>query len=145
MWSARSVIKNIAGVAAFTGVFLLARYQATGEFIEFGGEPFSVTMERDAARINATLPEMVSEGVRLDRAAAGPGNAFNYIYTIVDDGDAKKISSDQREFDKLKAQLRERVCTVMPAYRDNETIVTYSLRDAAGGIVADISINPKDC
>ena len=145
MWNARSVIKNIAGVAAFTGVFLLARYYATGDFIEFGGEPFSATMERDAARINATLPEMVSEGVRLDKAAAGPGNAFNYIYTVVDDGDARKIAGDKRELDKLKAQLRERVCTVMPAYRENETIVTYSLRDNAGGPVAEISINPKDC
>jgi hypothetical protein len=33
----------------------------------------------------------------------------------------------------------------MPAYRNNNTIVRYSLRNNSGDMIADISINPKDC
>ncbi|MGA3063050.1 MAG: hypothetical protein ABSD90_07450 [Methylocystis sp.] len=145
MMTAKSALKHVAGVLMFAAIFLLTRYYVTGELLEFNKEPFSVTMEHDAARLNATLPEMVSEGVRLDKAAAGPGNLFNYIYTVVDDDAASKIVADPKELDKLRSQLRERVCTVMPAYRNNNTIVRYSLRNNSGDIIADISINPKDC
>jgi hypothetical protein len=145
MVMAKRAMKHIAGVLAFATMFLLARYYVTGESLEFNKEPFSATMERDAARLNATLPEMVSEGVRLDKAAAGPGNVFNYFYTIVDDDAAKKIVGDPKELGKLKSQLQERVCTVMPAYRNNNAIVRYSLRNNSGDMIADISINPKDC
>ncbi|MGA8171762.1 MAG: hypothetical protein WB816_13150 [Methylocystis sp.] len=145
MVTAKGAIKHAAGILAFATIFLLARYYMTGESLEFNKEPFSATMERDAARINATLPEMVSEGVRLDRTTAGPGNLFNYLYTVVDDDAARKIANDPRELGKLKAQLHERVCTVMPAYRNNNTVVKYSLRNNSGETIADISINPRDC
>ncbi len=145
MMTAKSALKHVAGVLMFATIFLLTRCYVTGESLEFNREPFSVTMEHDAARLNATLPEMVSEGVRLDKAAAGPGNLFNYFYTVVDDDAASKIVADPKELDKLRAQLRERVCTVMPAYRNNNTIVRYSLRNNSGDVIADISINPKDC
>jgi hypothetical protein len=145
MVTAKSAMKHGAGVLAFVTIFLLVRYYATEESLEWRKEPFSVTMERDAARLNATVPEMVSEGVRLDKVVAGPGNLFNYLYTVVDDDAARKIAGDQKELDKLKTQLRERVCTVMPAYRNNNTIVRYSLSNNSGDAIADISIDPKDC
>ncbi len=145
MVTAKSAMKHVAGVLAFATMFLLARYFITGESLELNKEPFSVTMEHDAVRLNATLPEMVSEGVRLDKVVAGPGNLFNYLYTVVDDDAAKKIAGDPKELGKLKSQLQERVCTVMPAYRSNNTIVRYLLRHNSGDVIADISINPKDC
>ena len=103
MVTAKSALKHVAGVLMFAAIFLLTRYYVTGESLEFNKEPFSVTMEHDAARLNATLPEMVSEGVRLDKAAAGPGNLFNYIYTVVDDDAASKIAADPKELDKLRS------------------------------------------
>jgi hypothetical protein len=145
MVTVKGAMKHVAGVLLFATMFLLARYFITGESLELNTEPFSVTMEHDAARLNATLPEMVSEGVRLDKVAAGPGNLFNYLYTVVDDDAAKKLAGDPKELGKLKSQLQERVCTVMPAYRNNNTIVRYSLRNNSGDVIADVSINPKDC
>jgi hypothetical protein len=143
--TAKSAMQAGALVVALAAIFLLGRYVVTGEYFGLNKEPFSVAMEREAARLNATLPEMVSSSVRLDKAAAGPGNSFNYRYTIVDADAAKNIVENANERDKLKAQLQERVCTVMPAYRKNGTIVNYSLRDIEGATIADISIDPKNC
>ena len=106
---------------------------------------FFVTLQRDASELNATLPEMVSRGVRLDEVVAGPGNSFNYIYTILDDASANDIAGDATRIDELKTQMKERVCSTMPSYRKNRVIINYFLRSNAGDLVADISIDPKDC
>ena len=146
MLTAKSAMQNsIALIIAFAVIFLLGKYYLTGDFFGRHKEPFLVTMEREAAELNATLPEMVSASVRLDKVTAGPGNAFNYVYTVVDADAAKNIVGNASELNKLRAQLQERVCTVMPAYRANGTIVNYSLKDAAGAAIADISIDPRDC
>lgn len=146
MLTAKSAMqKAIALIIAFAVIFVLGRYYMTGNFFGLHKEPFSVTMEREAAALNATLPEMVSDSVRLDKATAGPGNSFSYIYTIVDADAAKNMVGNVVELNKLRTQLQERVCTVMPAYRENGTIVNYSLKDVAGAAIADISIDPRDC
>ena len=141
----KSAIKHIAGVIVFAAIIMLARYYINADTYTRNKEPFSVIMARDAAQLNATLPEMVSASVRLDKAAAGPGNSFNYIYTIVDDDAARNVAGDPNELNKLKMQLQERVCSVMPAYRENGTIIKYSLKDIRGGAIAEVSINPNDC
>jgi len=105
----------------------------------------SFALEHEAAELNATLPEQVSETMRLDKATTGPGNAFTYVYTIVDDDAAKALQRDFVQLNKLKKQLQERVCTMMPEYRARGTIVGYSLRDAAGATLAEITVNPRDC
>jgi hypothetical protein len=136
--------QQVAALIAFAIVLLSLRYIAGG-LIGSGKEPVSVSLEREAEQLNATLPEMVSQNVRLDKTAAGPGNAFGYFYTVVDDDVAKKFADDPTERDKLRAQLRERVCTNMPAFRENGVVVNYSVRNSAGATITDISINPKDC
>jgi hypothetical protein len=136
--------QQIASLAA-PAIVLLSIIYFAGDRLGLKKEPISAVLEREAAELNATLPEMVSRSVRLDKAAAGPGNAFAYFYTIVDDDVAKRMSGNSVELDKLKAQLKERVCTNMPAYRENGTIVTYSVKSNAGVTIADVSINPKHC
>ena len=129
----------------FVGIFLLARYYRMEISTEANDEPLSVTLWRAATQVNDTLPEMVSERVRLDKVTAGPGNSFNYVYTIVDDEAARNLSDHSDKIGELKAQLHDRVCSMMPDYRDNGTIVNYSLNDNSGAPIAAISINPADC
>jgi hypothetical protein len=143
--TAKSAMQTVTLVVALAAIFLLGRYYLTGDFFGLNKEPFSIAMVREAAELNATLPEMVSDSVRLDKVTAGPGNSFNYIYTIIDADAAKNMVGDTNEIDKLKTQLRKRVCTVMPAYRENGTVVNYSLKDVSGVTIADISIDPKTC
>jgi len=145
MLPVKSATQGIAIALALAVIFLAARRYGAQYFSEPFDEPLSFALGRDAAALNATLPEMVSQGVRLDKAGAGPGNAFNYVYTIVDDAAAAKLLGDPKELESLKAQLRERVCTVMPEYRDNGTVVTYSLKNNAGASIAEIGIDPGDC
>ncbi len=144
MLTAKSAKLIVAGVAVSIAIFLSVRHYRISSFYE-QNETFFINLADDAERLNATLPEMVSENIRLDKATAGPDNSFHYNYTIVDDDSARKIAGDPEELDKLKMQLKERVCNLMPAYRANGTIVNYALKDNAGAIVADIAINPRDC
>jgi ABC-type transport system substrate-binding protein len=145
MLPVKSATQATALILALAVIFLAARRYGAQYFSEPLDEPLSFALGRDAAALNATLPEMVSQGVRLDKASAGPGNAFSYVYTIVDDAAAAKILGDPKELESLKTQLRERVCTIMPEYRDNGTVVTYTLKNGSGVSIADIAIDPADC
>jgi hypothetical protein len=136
--------QQIAALVALAIILLSIRF-IVGGFFGSDKTPVSISLEREAEQLNATLPEMVSQNVRLDKTAAGPGNAFGYFYTVVDDDVAKKFADDPSERDKLQAQLRERVCANMPAFRENGVVVSYSVRNNAGATITDISINPKDC
>ncbi len=144
MLTPKSARLIVAGVAVSVAIFLSVTYYRTSS-VSDENQTFFINLADDAERLNATLPEMVSENIRLDKATAGPGNSFHYNYTIVDNDAATKIAGDPDELGKLKTQLQERVCNLMPAYRANGTIVNYALKDNAGALVADISINPRDC
>ncbi|HMK88017.1 MAG TPA: hypothetical protein VK446_00070 [Methylocystis sp.] len=102
-------------------------------------------LQRDAEELNATLPEMVSDSVRLEATRSGPGNAFQYQLTITDDAVALSIAADPKRMRDLEAQLHARVCARMPLYRERGTIVSYLLKDNAGAPIAEISVNPEDC
>jgi hypothetical protein len=144
MVTAKSARLIVAGVVVSIAIFFSVKFYRISSLSE-QNETFFINLADDAERLNATLPEMVSENIRLDKATAGPGNSFHYNYTIVDNDAATKIAGDPEELSKLKMQLQERVCDLMPAYRANGTIVNYALRDNAGAVIADISINPRDC
>jgi hypothetical protein len=127
-----------------SGVYLLGRAYRSGGLPGFEEPPpFNLGIEAD--RLNATLPEMVSEGVRLDEARAGPKNSFTYFYTILDDDKAQDILKNQAKRDSLRAQLHDRVCFMMPAFREHGAIVIYALKDGAGRPIAEIKINSMDC
>ncbi|MGD9541241.1 hypothetical protein [Methylocystis sp.] len=132
-------------IAVVAAAFLLARHTREVLSLDEDPEPLSLTLEREAAEVNATLPEMVSEGVRLDNTTAGPGNAFNYNYTIVDDEAARTLVANPEKLAQLKTQLQERVCLTMPERRASGAIIRYSLKDNEGKIIADVSIDAGDC
>lgn len=142
-WTGALEAAVLIGVAATA--FLLARQYRESLSIEDVSEPISLALEREAAEVNATLPEMVSEGVRLDRTTAGPGNAFNYSYTIVDDEAARTLLGNAKKLADLRAQLQERVCLTMPQRRTSATLIRYSLKDNKGETIADVSIDAGDC
>ncbi|MGJ0510767.1 hypothetical protein [Methylocystis sp.] len=139
VWEAAALIVIVATA------FLLARQYRESLNVDEPLEPLSLALEREAAEVNATLPEMVSEGVRLDKATAGPGNAFNYNYTIVDDEAAKTLIGNAKKLAELKTQLQERVCLTMPNHRSSGAIIRYSLKDNKGEMIADVSIDAGDC
>lgn len=138
-WEAAIVIAVVASA------FLLARQTRESLSIDEDPEPLSLTLEREAAEVNATLPEMVSEGVRLDNTTAGPGNAFNYNYTVVDDEAARSLAASPEKLAQLKTQLQERVCLTMPQRRASGAIIRYSLKNNEGKTIADVSIDAGDC
>jgi hypothetical protein len=132
-------------VLAFGAIFLAGRWAAGLREAPPDMGAISLALEREAAELNATLPEQVSETMRLDEATTGPGNAFTYHYTIVDADAAKELQRNFVKLDELKRQLEQRVCTMMPDYRVRKTVVGYMLRDEAGVALADISVNPQEC
>lgn len=142
--TAKSAMQTIALIIAVAAAFLLARYFKAAELAK-DPEFLLSSLEEEAAELNATLPEMVSEGVRLDAVTSGPGNAFNYSYTIVDEDAARNMAGNANRLSDLRTQLQERVCATMPDRRANNTIVKYTLRDAKGATIADIAINAGDC
>ncbi len=140
----RAATRTIFLLIFLAGVFLLGKaYRIGGPLSSDASPPFNLGIE--AERLNATLPEMVSEGVRLDETRAGPGNSFAYIYTILDDSRVSDLSPDRTKLEDLGAQLHNRVCVMMPAFREHGVIVTYSFRDGSGKTIAEIKIDPMDC
>jgi hypothetical protein len=145
MLTAKRGVQAIILIVVFAATFGLVRQYRSGAIVDEGKELVSIDLEREAAEVNATLPEMVSEGVRLDEVTAGPGNSFNYRYTILDDDSVKDLSKKSEKLKELEVQLHERVCENMPDFRKNGTVVKYVLRDNAGKVLAEFSINPRDC
>jgi hypothetical protein len=138
-------LEAAALVAVVVAAFLIARHYRESLSDEEDSAPISLALEREAAEVNATLPEMVSEGVRLDQTSAGPGNIFNYSYTVVDDEAARALVGNAKKLAELRAQLQERVCLTMPHHRTSGTTVRYSLKDNRGETIADVSIEAGDC
>lgn len=103
------------------------------------------SLERDAENLNKTLPEIVSEGVRLDATEAGPGNFFTYIYTVIDDQAAKEMFANEKNIKALTAQLKNRVCVMMEDYKKNKTTVNYLFKNDQSEIIYKITIDPKEC
>jgi hypothetical protein len=128
----------VAGIGLAAFLLLLKGFRAKEE-------PFTERLVRDAEQLNGALPEIVSRGVRLDKAAAGPGNAFSYFYTVLEESTAREITGSAARLAELRAQLKQRVCLSMPEYREHGTVVRYALRSSHGRSVADISIDPRQC
>ncbi|MGD9544887.1 MAG: hypothetical protein AB7F41_00470 [Methylocystis sp.] len=139
------ILEAAAAVAVVVAAFLFARQYRESLSDDEDLAPLSLTLEQEAAEVNATLPEMVSDGVRLDKTTAGPGNIFNYSYTVVDDEAARTLVGNEKKLTELKAQLQERVCLTMPQHRTSGTIIRYSLKDNKGETIADVSIDAGEC
>lgn len=112
---------------------------------EISKKPEGVDLTLDAAELNKTLPEMVSEGVRLDRTSGGPGNQFHYFYTILDEDQARAIVSVPGRLREIVSQLNERVCGMMPNYVKNGVVVTYHLSSHIDAALPMIVVDPGEC
>ena len=139
-WIIRGLLLIVSASAAFYFGTLLRT-----EKLSASQEDILSNLNQNSDLLNKTLPELVSEGVRLDTTIVGPGNSFNYFYTIVDDQTLDGMIKNENNNQYLSKQLFERVCTMMPDYRDNGTIVNYFLNNNAGRVIIKISVEPKDC
>ena len=132
------------GLAAVAAAFIGGRYfQKLPTYSS--GKSSEPDLSLDSIGLNKTLPEMVSEGVRLDRTSAGPGKAFNYFYTVLDDDQALAISRDPSRIQQVFSQLNERVCAMMPNYVNHGVVVKYHLRNRFGADLPSILVNPAGC
>lgn len=132
------------GVAAVSVAFLCGRY-----FQNILGEPgersIVLDLAQNATDLNETLPEMVSEGVRLDKTSAGPGKAFNYFYTILDEDQARGLAAHPSRLQQIVSQLNQRVCMMMPNYVRNGVIVRYYLKNSIVADLPTVVVDPRDC
>jgi hypothetical protein len=134
----------MVGVAAASAAFIGGRYfqNLPIHSAEISREP---DLSLDSIGLNKTLPEMVSEGVRLDRTSAGPGKTFNYFYSVLDDDQALAISRDPSRTRQIFLQLNERVCAMMPNYVNHGVVVKYHLRNRFGADLPSIIVDPAGC
>ena len=112
---------------------------------EFSKKSAGVDLLRDASELNKTLPEMVSEGVRLDRTGAGPGKLFHYYYTILDDDQARTLIDHPSRLKEIISQLNDRVCGMMPNYVQNGVVIKYHLKTRIDASLPDIIVDPGVC
>jgi hypothetical protein len=144
----RSVSKLVVfaavGVAGLFAAFMFGRYFQNLPR-DLSAKPSVVDLALDAVTMNKTLPEMVSDGVQLDRTSAGPGNTFNYFYTIVDDEQARDLATNPSRLEELSAQLQDRVCEMMPNYVEHGVVVKYFLKNRLGAALPTIAINSFEC
>lgn len=138
------VVVLASGVAASSLAFLGGR-QFQNHSSEHPENVTALDLARDAAELNKTLPEMVSEGVRLDRTSAGPGKVFHYFYTITDDDQARSIASRPSRQKEIVQQLNERVCAMMPNYVQNGVVVIYRMNTRIDAALPEIIVDPGAC
>ena len=144
MISQKWIIRGLLLIVSESAAFYFGTLLRT-EKLSASQEDILSNLNQNSDLLNKTLPELVSEGVRLDTTTVGPGNSFNYFYTIVDDQTLDGMIKNENNNQYLSKQLFERVCTMMPDYRDNGTIVNYFLNNNAGRVIIKISVEPKDC
>jgi hypothetical protein len=139
LWIKIACFAFILALAYFAGSHLKVDTPAMDQ------ESVIASLERDAENLNRTLPEIVSEGIRLDATEAGPGNSFTYIYTVIDDQAAKEMFGNEKNIQALTAQLKTRVCVMMQDYKKNKTTVNYLFKNDLSKIISKIIVDPKEC
>jgi len=139
LWIKIACFAFILALAYFAGSHLKVDTPAMDQ------ESVIASLERDAENLNRTLPEIVSEGIRLDATEAGPGNSFTYIYTVIDDQAAKEMFGNEKNIQALTAQLKNRVCVMMQDYKKNKTTVNYLFKNDLSKIISKIIVDPKEC
>jgi hypothetical protein len=140
----KRVVFVAIGAIGLLAAFMFGRYSQSFPR-DLSGKPSVVDLALDAVTMNKTLPEMVSDGVQLDRTSAGPGNTFNYFYTIIKDESAQDLVVNPSRLKEVSAQLQGRVCEMMPNYVEHGVVVKYFLKDRRGAALGTIAINSFDC
>jgi hypothetical protein len=95
-------------------------------------------------QINAILPKMVDEATRLDRAKAGPGKKFTYIYTMISAKASDIDSGAWRE--KFVPAVRKDVQEAegMKSLFRLGTTVHYRYHGSDGVLIDEIIISPTE-
>lgn len=98
-----------------------------------------------ANKMNATLPKMVSEEIRMDTTVAGPGKQFTYFSTLT--SQASSEIDAQEFYDDNAPVLTKHVCNLAEAQKLFRKGITfhYVYRGNDGVEVARIAISPEDC
>jgi hypothetical protein len=139
-------MKRIVGITlaalAFVGAFITVHYWMTADTFGLLNDTVEASIRRDADRVNATLPKMIDDVTRLDNVSAGPGNRFTYDYTLTNI-EVTAIPPDK--LNEFKATLFENVCSRLPEFRRNGTLVIYRYKSRQGDDLAEIQIPTADC
>ncbi len=115
----------------------------------------SCTKEKDAgdelkeaaSGMNKMMPQMLSEGVRLDSVSALPDKVFKYNYTLTED---VKESVSPEEIDAFKKEAKEgalqavKTSQDMKEFRDHKVTLKYSYADKNGQPTAEFTITPEE-
>jgi hypothetical protein len=103
---------------------------------------------KDAATsMNKLMPQILSDGVRLDSVSALPNKVFKYNYTLTED---VKESVTPEEIETFKSNAKEGALKVVKTsseikeFRDNDVTMIYSYYDKNGKPTADYTITPAE-
>jgi hypothetical protein len=103
---------------------------------------------KDAATsMNKLMPQILSDGVRLDSVSALPNKVFKYNYTLTED---VKESVTPEEIETFKSNAKEGALKVVKTsseikeFRDNDVTMIYSYYDKNGKPTADFTITPAE-
>jgi hypothetical protein len=138
----KRVVKIILGPMFFAITLVAVNYWMHGDIHGLFGDSIEVSMRKDADRLNPTLPKMIDEVTRLDHVAAGPGNRFTYDYTLMS---LEVTAIPPEKLNEFKAILFENVCSRLPEFRRNGTLVVYRYKSRSGDDIAEIQIPTVDC
>jgi len=138
----KRIVGMILAAIAFAGAFIAVHYWMTGDTFGLFNDTVEVSMRKDADRMNATLPKMIDDVTRLDHVAAGPGNRFTYDYTLTA-VDVTAIPPDR--LNEFKSTITENVCSRLPEFRRNGTLVVYRYKSRNGDDIAEIQVPTVDC
>lgn len=134
------LVFSVSAVVSAIVSFLLVSALGRG----CGSVAFEASMERAAAELNKTLPQMVDKQTRFDATKAGPGMKFSYFYTIL------HVSAKQSDLAGFQQAMRAKLLAAyrdkpkMKNFRDHNVELVYQYRDEAGAMICEIAIAPKD-
>jgi serine/threonine protein kinase len=99
-------------------------------------------LEKEASKMNATLPKMVANGVRADKLLVGPGKKVTYRYTLVNVS-SSNVNDDF--YNNVKQELIKDSCGTLKIILQNGVTFLYEYYGNDGIMVAAINLTPADC
>jgi hypothetical protein len=129
-------IKGIALILALVIGMLLAQRFMSKE------TSFKELLEKTAAELSKTCPQMIDKDMRLDNAVALPGKILQYNYTFVNLA-ADSVDAELLKY-SLEPSMRDNVIRNpdLELFRKHEVTFIYNFKDKAGKFMMKVVVNP---
>jgi hypothetical protein len=107
------------------------------------------TLEQMAAGVNRLAPRWIDDRTRFERAIAGPGAKFTYVYSFPNDRLPTETRTSQLLLlrSELEPELNRKLCSApdLALLRRLAQQIVYRYQDADGQLVTEITVEPARC